>query len=52
MSAKIKKQIKLDIVEKNDFRREKLLERYMARILYGQDDEKFKTEYLRKLEKN
>ena len=52
MSAKIKRQIKLDIVEKNDFRREKLLERYMARILNRQDDEKFKTEYLRKLEKN
>jgi len=35
MSAEIRKQIRLDTVEKNDFRREKLLKRYIARILYG-----------------
>ena len=34
------------------FKRMELLGKYMARLLYGWDDGKFKTEYLRKLEKN
>jgi len=34
LNAEIKKQEKLDIVEKKDFRREKLLGKYMAKILY------------------
>ena len=40
------------MAEEKDLRREKLLEKYMAKMLYGQDDRKFKTEYLKKLEKN
>ena len=29
-----------------------LLGKYMAKLLYGQDDRKFENEYLKKLEKN
>ena len=39
-------------MEEREFRRGKLLGRYMAKLLYGWDDEKFEKEYLRKLERN
>jgi len=39
-------------VEKEDFRRRKLLGKYMAKMLYKWDDRKFKDEYLKKLERN
>jgi len=42
----------LDTVEERDFRREKLLEKYIAKILYRWKERKFKEEYLRKLERN
>ena len=32
---KVKKQDKLDMVEEKNFRRGELLEKYMARMLYG-----------------
>ena len=38
--------------EAEKFRREELSGRYMAKLLYGWDDEKFDEEYLKKLEKN
>ena len=37
---------------KAEDRRVELLGRYMAKLLYGWDNGKFKAEYLRKLEKN
>ena len=40
------------MVEEKNFRREKLLEKYMAKILYEQNNRKFEKEYLRKLERN
>ena len=40
------------MAEKKNFRRGKLLGKYMAKILYGWDDRKFEEEYLRKLERN
>ena len=52
LSAEVKRQEKLDIVEKKNLRREKLLEKYIAKILYRWNDGKFKKEYLRKLERN
>jgi len=52
MSVEVRRQEKLDMIEKKDFRREKLLGKYIAKILYGWDDRKFEKEYLRKLEKN
>ena len=40
------------IIEEKDFRREELLEKYTAKMLYGWDNGKFEKEYLRKLERN
>ena len=40
------------ILRVEKFKRMELLGKYMARLLYGWDDGKFKTEYLRTLEKN
>ena len=52
LSAEIKKQEKLDIIEEKDFRREKLLGKYMAKILYKWNDGKFKNKYVKKLKRN
>jgi len=38
--------------EVDEYRRMELLGKYMAKLLYGWDNKKFKEEYLRKLEKN
>ena len=40
------------MVKERDFRRGELLEKYMAKMLYRWNDEKFEKEYLRKLERN
>jgi len=45
------KEVKLN-PETEEFRREELPGRYMAKMLYGWDDKKFDEEYLKKLEKN
>ena len=45
------KEIKLN-PETEEFKREKLPERYMAKLLYGWDNKKFDKEYLKKLERN
>ena len=42
----------LDIVEKGNFKREELLEKYIAKMLYRWNDRKFENEYLKKLERN
>jgi len=52
MSTEVRRQEKLDRTEEKDFRRGELLEKYMAKMLYGWDDGKFEKEYLRKLERN
>jgi len=52
LNIKVRRQEKLDIVEERDFRREELLEKYMAKILYGWNNGKFKNKYLKKLERN
>ena len=52
MSAEVRRQEKLDRIKERDFRREKLLGKYIARILYGWNNGKFEEEYLRKLERN
>ena len=36
----------------DEFKRSKLPEKYIAKLLFGWDDRKFKDEYLKKLEKN
>ena len=48
----VRRQEKLNMVEERDFRREKLLEKHIVKILYRQNDGKFEDEYLRKLERN
>ena len=52
MEAEIRRQEKLDRVEERDFRRGKLLGKFMARMLYRWDDGKFEEEYLKKLKRN
>ena len=52
MIIEIRRQEKIDIAEERDFRRRELLGKFMARMLYGWDDGKFKKEYLKKLERN
>ena len=52
IDVEVRRQEKLDIVEKKDFRREELPGKYIAKMLYGWDDRKFEEEYLRKLERN
>jgi len=50
LSTEVRRQEKLDIVEEKDFRRDKLLKKYMVEISYKWDDGKFEEEYLKKLE--
>jgi len=50
MNAKVRKQEKLDVMKKKDFRRGELPGKYMAKMLYGWDDGEFEEEYLRNLE--
>ena len=52
MNAEVRRQEKLDMVEERDFRREELLGKFMAKMLYEWDNGKFEEEYLRKLERN
>ena len=52
MNVEVRRQEKLDIAEKKDFRRGELLEKYTAKMLYRWDNRKFEEEYLRKLERN
>ena len=40
------------MVEEKDCRRGESLEKYIARMLYRQNNKKFKNEYLKKLERN
>ena len=51
IKIKKEKEMKLNL-EVEEFKREKLLERYMAKLLYGWNDKKFDEEYLKKLERN
>ena len=46
-NAKVRQQEKLDIEEKRDFKRRKLLGKYIAKMLYGWDDGKFEIEEVR-----
>ena len=49
--VKKEKEMKLNS-EAEEFKREELLGRYTAKLLYGWDDKKFDKEYLKKLERN
>jgi len=52
MSAKVRRQEKLDIMKEKNFRKGELPGKYTAKMLYGWDNRKFEEEYLRKLERN
>ena len=52
MKAEVRRQERIDWEEKKDFRRGELPEKYTAKMLYKQDDGKFKNEYLKKLKRN
>ena len=52
MNAEERRQEKLDMAEEKNFRREELLGKFTAKMLYRWDDGKFEEEYLRKLERN
>ena len=52
MNTKVRKQEKLDMTEEKDCKREELLGKYIAKMLYGWNDRKFEKEYPRKLERN
>jgi len=52
INVEVRRQEKLDIVEKKNFRRGELPGKYMAKMLYGWDNGKFEEENLRKLERN
>ena len=52
MNTEVRRQEKLDLAEKKDFRRGELPGKYIAKMLYGWDDRKFENGYLKKLERN
>jgi len=52
MNVEVRRQEKIDMVEKRDFRRRELPGKFMVKMLYEWDDGKFEKEYLKKLERN
>jgi len=52
LNIEVRRQKNLDMAKEQNFRREKLPKKYIAKILYKLDNEKFKKEYFEKLEKN
>ena len=52
MNVEIRRQKKINMVEKRYFRRGELPGKFIAKMLYGWDDRKFEEEYLKKLERN
>jgi len=52
INAEVRRQERIEMAEEREFRREELLERYMAKLLYRPDNGRFEEEYLRKLERN
>ena len=52
INAEVRRQEKIDITEKRDFRRGELPGKFTAKMLYVWDNGKFEEEYLKKLERN
>ena len=52
VNTEVRQQEKLNMIKEKNFRRRELPGKYIAKILYEWNDEKFKKEYLRKLERN
>ena len=51
LNTEVERQEKLDKIEERNFRRGELLEKYMAKILYRQNNGRSEEKYLRKLER-
>ena len=45
MDAEVRRQEKMDMAEKRDFRRGELPGKYIAKMLYSWDNKKFKDKY-------
>ena len=52
LNTEVRRQEKLNLAKERDFRREKLLKKYIAKLLFRYDNRKFKDKYLRKLKRN
>ena len=52
LSAKVRRQEKLNIVEEKDFKRGELPGKYMVMTLYKWNNRKFEDKYLKKLKRN
>ena len=59
LEAKVRRQERVEQKQKmklnpspDEFKRRELPGKYIAKLLYGQDNKKFEEEYLKKLEKN
>jgi len=50
MRAEVRQQVGERKAEREEYRRMKLLGKYMAKLLYRWDDKKFEEKYLEKLE--
>ena len=48
----MRRQEKLKMAKERDFRRKKLPGKYMAKMLYKQDNRKLEDEYLKRLKRN
>jgi len=52
LSVEVRRQEKLEIAEKRDFKRGELLGKYTTKVLYKWNDRKIEKEYQKKLERN
>ena len=52
LDAEVKQQERLDVAEEEEFIREELSEKYIVKMLYRQNNRKFKEKYLKKLERD
>ena len=52
LNAKVRWYKKINMVENRNFKREELLKKYMAKILYRWNNRRFKEKYLKELERN
>jgi len=52
MNVEVRRQERIDMAEKRNFRRRELLGKFTARMLYRWEDGKFGEEYLKKLKRN
>jgi len=52
INVEVRRQERIDMAEKRDFRRRELPGKFTAKMLYGWEDGKFEKEYLKKLERN